>query len=1508
MPPIGPFDESASAALTSVSDARLPSARERTSAVFDGQYAFVFGGRNEAGYLDDILKYDSATGTVVKMRAVLPRGLAATSAVWTGRYAFIFGGLSGESTQGALEKRILRYDPQSDALAIMGATLPAGLEGTMAVWDGRHAHVIGGRTLGLSVWDRIVRYDPARDEATLASAKLPRSISYGSAVWDGDGATVFGGVESDPVTRFETPLSSILRYDPVAEVVSTLTNTLPSARQFASAVFDGSDAYVFGGRNATVPLSEVLRIGPAATDVSVMDVSLPSDVAAASAVWDGEKATIFGGFTEGAANGTRLLRRSIIEYDPSGSPASIERSTAIASLNATGAASTFDSFIEGARSLSVDGRYLVFTSYEPTLVAGSDASGPQVYLRDMETGQNFLVSATVAGKAGNGVSEQPAVSAGGRYVVFVSNATDLVTGDSNGKRDVFVRDMAQRSTSLVSASAAGSLADGDSYEPVVSSEGQIVAFYSYATNLVPGDTNSISDVFVVDRGAKNVSRISVGAGGLQSDGGSFAPAISSDGRYVAFRSTATNIVTGRSSNIPGIFVTDRLRGTTALASVATDGTQANDFSFRPSISGDGRYVAFESDATNLVPDDTNRARDIFIRDASAGTTRLVTVSTSQAQADGASRNAAISTNGRIVAFESDASNLVGVDEAGLTDVYVRDLDNLTTEAVSVSTSDATSDDDSSFPSVSGNGRYVAFTSKASTLAPGNGDHARNVFIRDRSAQEVASWLTAAPDVPVLTVSPATADGKEGWYRTTPTVTLSGGARERIMVSLDGGSSTMYEAPLTIGEGSHSLVFYAVSGAGVRSAAGRFFAAVDSVGPSLSDVSVEPESPVQGAKAFVNVSASDATSGAVRIEGTLEFSDALGKQARSTIGLVTSDNVFFSGGFVPSSTGRHVLTLVAFDEAGNSGNLSTTFDVSTAAGVEEQGNGTEGDDVTGGNDTIENGTSDGTGGDEPGQGGTVEEYSAAYAAGESHDETYTEERRDAELVGAAGEDYIQPTGGRASYLQGSITGVLGSDAAEDLSTGFENAIGVETAFADGTASQGVGETKVEAEAPKEALVAGVSVDLSHADLRAGDVKKDEAAPGLLAGEKTVVRDGTEMWRRFALLEGTLHSDSRTRVRVAGSEKVTITGEIALEAPAGSWLATEEGGRVRAVPVSKAGGLVFQGVPGENRWFSVYNPATTDVAGVVLSGSAPSVTLRVDGTRLIIVPERSGAGEVLAAEYLLAYKVADLGATRYAGIMELAREDSEEVGVAFIATGRHGANGWAGSRAALSISAEPGEAQPLDQSTVSGTWRLVVDASSENGGKTLRTIMPAGFMDVGGLDIELDGVAVNPLGLGGLTDGETLILTFPIPHFSERTVVIRTVLPGVPSFFLWLTLGLGLVAGGEGALLLRMTLRSRAAARGLGEPTSRGPRSEAVQRALGKTPPSKKGSDLEAEGATPPGFKSETLRRMQERPTPPGDSPRARYARCRNCDAPIMFEAGAVSATCDSCGAQNVNEPT
>jgi Tol biopolymer transport system component len=267
-----------------------------------------------------------------------------------------------------------------------------------------------------------------------------------------------------------------------------------------------------------------------------------------------------------------------------------------------------------------------------------------------------------------------AISADGRFVAFDSYATTLVPGDTNGVPDIFVRDRVRGTTERVSLGPHGVQAEGGkgegSYGPSISGNGRFVAFSSYATNLVAGDTNGFEDVFVRDRELGTTERVSVGPHGRQSDNASQGAAISADGRFVVFQSDATNLVRGGGNGQIGVYVRDRARGVTELVSVGPRGTRADDASFIGAISADGRLVAFGSFADNLVPDDTNGSFDTFVRDRLRGTTERVSVASDGTQGNGGSGGPSISANGRYVAFSSEATNLVPGDTNRTEDVFV----------------------------------------------------------------------------------------------------------------------------------------------------------------------------------------------------------------------------------------------------------------------------------------------------------------------------------------------------------------------------------------------------------------------------------------------------------------------------------------------------------------------------------------------------------------------------------------------------------------------------------------------------------------------------------------------------------------------------------------------------------------------------------------------------------------------------------------------------------------------
>jgi len=380
-------------------------------------------------------------------------------------------------------------------------------------------------------------------------------------------------------------------------------------------------------------------------------------------------------------------------------------------------------------SISGDGRFVAFYSFASNLVAGDSNGTSDVFVHDRQTGTTSRVSVNTAVAEGNSASYTPSISGDGRFVAFYSTASNLVAGDSNGTIDVFVHDRQTGTTSRVSVNTAGTEGNSDSYGPSISGDGRFVAFNSSASNLVAGDSNGYRDVFVHDRQTGTTSQVSVNTAGAEGNSESYAPSISVDGRFVAFNSSASNLVAGDSNGTYDVFVHDRQTGTTSRVSVNTAGTEGNSDSYETSISGDGRFVAFNSSASNLVAGDSNGYSDVFVHDRQTGTTSRVSVNTAGAEGNSYSNEPSISGDGRFVAFYSYAGNLVAGDSNGTRDVFVHDRQTGTTSRVSVNTAGAEGNDDGYDPSISGDGRFVAFFSSASNLVAGDSNGTSDVFVR-----------------------------------------------------------------------------------------------------------------------------------------------------------------------------------------------------------------------------------------------------------------------------------------------------------------------------------------------------------------------------------------------------------------------------------------------------------------------------------------------------------------------------------------------------------------------------------------------------------------------------------------------------------------------------------------------------------------------------------------------------------------------------------------------------------
>ena len=396
--------------------------------------------------------------------------------------------------------------------------------------------------------------------------------------------------------------------------------------------------------------------------------------------------------------------------------------------------------------ISGDGRFIAFQSSAANLVAGDTNGVADIFVRDRALGTTERVSVDSAEVEGNGVSGEArgvSISADGNLVAFTSLATNLVAGDTNGMNDVFVRDRALGTTERVSVSSleveATSIANG----PAISADGLFVAFNSGASNLVPGDTNGDLDVFVRDRIAGTTERVSVDSLEMEATSaffGSLLPAINADGSIVAFESWATNLVVGDTNGDVDVFVRDRTLGTTERVSVDSAELEVTGTSARAAVNADGSIVAFQSLSTGLVLGDTNALQDVFVRNRTLGTTERVSVDSAEVQAIGGSLgNPVVDGEGRFVAFGGTATNLVPGDTNANVDIFLRDRTLGTTERVNLAQTGAQAIGGGSSPvTISADGRVVAFTSSATNLIASDTNAVSDIFVRDLWAAERVS--------------------------------------------------------------------------------------------------------------------------------------------------------------------------------------------------------------------------------------------------------------------------------------------------------------------------------------------------------------------------------------------------------------------------------------------------------------------------------------------------------------------------------------------------------------------------------------------------------------------------------------------------------------------------------------------------------------------------------------------------------------------------------------------------
>jgi Tol biopolymer transport system component len=326
--------------------------------------------------------------------------------------------------------------------------------------------------------------------------------------------------------------------------------------------------------------------------------------------------------------------------------------------------------------VTADGRYIAFDSDASNLVPGDTNGNTDVFVHDRQTGVTTRVSVRSDGWQGFGTSVYPSISADGRYIAFYSSAANLAANDTNLANDIFLHDRQTGETRRVSAAFDGTQANSDSRMPSISADGRYIAFESAATNLIPGDTNGVLDVFLYDRLTSQILRVSVDSYERQSNGHSGSPSLSVDGSLVAFESDGTNLVSSDTNDDKDIFLHDTSTGTTTRVSVDSNGLEANISSYAPSISADGRYIAFESGATNLVPGENNPYIDAFVHDRVLRQTTWVSAGSIDGGENGQSGQVVLSADGQFLAFTSWASNLVPYDTNLRIDVFVYRQSNL----------------------------------------------------------------------------------------------------------------------------------------------------------------------------------------------------------------------------------------------------------------------------------------------------------------------------------------------------------------------------------------------------------------------------------------------------------------------------------------------------------------------------------------------------------------------------------------------------------------------------------------------------------------------------------------------------------------------------------------------------------------------------------------------------------------------------------------------------------------
>lgn len=381
-------------------------------------------------------------------------------------------------------------------------------------------------------------------------------------------------------------------------------------------------------------------------------------------------------------------------------------------------------------SISADGRYVVFQSRASNLVADDTNNVHDIFLRDRQAGTTTRISVSSVGAQANNASYGGEISRDGRTVAITSDASNLVSGDGNGTIDLFFRDM-QTGAIVRLMGLAGSEPNGNIIPGVFAEDGRYFSFISTASNLVANDLNGVQDVFLRDLQTNTTERISVATGGAEANDSSRFPFVSADGRFVVFDSVASNLVTPDSNLVYDIYLRDRQLSTTARVSTGLSGAPANGESLAAALSSDARYIAYVSSASNVVAGDSNMQDDLFVFDRVANTTVRISVGPGGVQANAPSGISRFAPDSRYVYFSSFASNLVAVDaNNNIADMFLHDRQTGTNTLLSLGTGGIQGDNDSFGYSHCGNFNCYVFRTSSTNLDPADTNGVADVWVRD----------------------------------------------------------------------------------------------------------------------------------------------------------------------------------------------------------------------------------------------------------------------------------------------------------------------------------------------------------------------------------------------------------------------------------------------------------------------------------------------------------------------------------------------------------------------------------------------------------------------------------------------------------------------------------------------------------------------------------------------------------------------------------------------------------